>query len=338
MPTRLQAVNIDCNFDYAYERRRLDAAGIDLVERKCPTEDEIIAACANADAVIVEGAKTPLTARVINALPRCRVIAKYAVGVDNIDIAAATQAGIVVANAADYCTEEVSDHTVALLLGAARRVVAMDRFVRAGQWAGFTRLHPLRRVSQLTLGLIGLGRIARATVRKMAGFRLRIIATDPYIGAQASEPGVEIVTMDQLLREADLISVHVPLTPETRGLLNRSLFQKMKPTTIVVNTSRGPVIDQEALIHALREKWIAGAALDVVEEEPLPLDSPLRDFEQVILTPHNAADSTDSMMHVRRTVVDSVEAVLGGSWPPFPVNPNVSPRAPLQAWREINTS
>src|SRR5688572_22395280 len=173
MPSRLRAVNIDCNFDYTYERQRLDAIGVDLVEQKSVTEDEIIAACAEADAVVLEGARTPLTARVIGALPRCQVIAKYAVGVDNVDIAAATNAGIVVANAADYCTEEVSDHAVALLLAGARRIVEMDRYVRAGQWAGFSRSQPLRRVSQLTLGLIGLGRIARATVRKMAGFRLR---------------------------------------------------------------------------------------------------------------------------------------------------------------------
>jgi D-3-phosphoglycerate dehydrogenase len=334
MPFRLRAVNIDCNFDYAYERQRLEAIGVDLIEQKSATEDQIIAACAEADAVILEGAKTPLTARVVSALPRCRVIAKYAVGVDNVDIPAATNAGIVVANAADYCTEEVSDHAVALLLAAARRVVQMDRHVRAGKWAGFSRDHPLRRISQLTLGLIGLGRIARATVRKMAGFRLRIIATDPYLGSHASEPGVEIVTMAQLLQESDLISVHVPLTTETRDLLNRSTFRMMKPNAIIVNTSRGPVINQDDLIHALQEKWISGAALDVVEEEPLPLSSPLREFDQVILTPHSAADSSDSMMHVRRTVIDSVEAVLTGYWPPFPVNPNVSPRLPLHPWTE----
>ena len=338
MSSRLRAVNIDCNFDYTYERQRLDAIGVDLVEQKCVTEDEIIAVCAEADAVVLEGAKTPMTARVIGALPRCRVIAKYAVGVDNVDIAAATNAGIVVANAADYCTEEVSDHAVALLLAGTRRIVEMDRYVRGGQWSGFSRSQPLRRVSQLTLGLIGLGRIARATVRKMAGFRLRIIATDPYLGSQAVEPGVEIVTMAQLLRESDLISVHVPLTPETRGLLNQSTFRMMKPNAIVVNTSRGPVIDQEALIQALREKWIGGAALDVVEEEPLPLSSPLREFNQVVLTPHSAADSADSMMHVRRTVVDSVEAVLTGHWPPFPVNPKVSPRSPLRPWSELKSS
>lgn len=338
MTPRLVAVNIDCNFDYAYERRRLAERGIDLHERKSAGEDEIRRACADADAVILEGAKTPMTARVIGSLGRCRVIAKYAVGVDNIDVAAATQAGIVVANAADYCTEEVSDHAVALLLAAARRVVAMDRFVREGGWTGFTRSRPLRRVSQLTLGFIGMGRIARAAARKMAGFQLRMIAADPFLPASAVVPGVELRPMEEVLRTADLVSVHVPLSPATRGLIGEAAFRVMKPTAILVNTSRGPVVDERALIAALREQRIAGAALDVVEEEPLPAASPLREFANVILTPHTAADSSDSLQHARQTVTDSVAAVLTGYWPPFPVNSAVTPRAPLKPWAEFRPS
>lgn len=338
MTPRLAAVNIDCNFDYAYERRCLAEHGIDLHERKSAGEDEIMRACAEADAVILEGAKTPMTARVIGALARCRVIAKYAVGVDNIDVRAATQAGIVVANAADYCTEEVSDHAVALVLAGVRRVVAMDRFVRGGGWTGFTRQRPLRRVSQLTLGFIGMGRIARATARKMSGFQLRMIATDPFLPASTVVPGVEMRSMDDVLRESDIVSVHVPLSAPTRGLIGEAAFRAMKPTAILVNTSRGPVVDERALVAALREHRIAGAALDVVEEEPLAASSPLRDFDNVILTPHTAADSTDSLQHARRTVSDSVIAVLRGYWPPFPVNANVSPRLPLKPWDEFRPS
>lgn len=335
MTSRLTAVNIDCNFDYSSERQRLAKHGIDLVERKSVTEEDIIRACAEADAVILEGAKTPMTSRVIVAFRRCRVIAKYAVGVDNIDGPAATAAGIVVANAADYCTEEVSDHAVALLLAATRRIVAMDRHVRGGGWAGFTRTHPLRRVSQLTLGFVGMGRIAQATARKMAGFRLRMVAADPYLPASVSVPGVEVMSLDRVLRESDLISVHVPLSADTRGLIGETAFRSMKPTAILVNTSRGPVVNQNALVSALRENRIGGAALDVVEEEPLPGSSPLREFENVILTPHTAADSADSLQHARGTVVDSVAAVLGGFWPPFPVNPAVSPRSPLKPWAQF---
>lgn len=335
MKPRYKAVNIDCNFDYTFETDRLAAAGIDLVLAKSVTEDDIIHACAGADAVILEGAKTPLTARVIGALPRCRIIAKYAVGVDNIDVHAAASAGIVVANAVDYCTEEVSDHAVALLMSSARRVVSMDRFVRRGEWAGFTKSHPLRRVSQLTLGLVGLGRIARATARKMVGFQMRILAADPYVSGPTVDDRIDVVSLGHLLRESDLISIHVPLIAETRGMIGEEAFRSMKPTAIVVNTSRGPVIDQDAMVRALREKWIGGVALDVVAEEPLPASSPLRDFDQVILTPHTGADSTDSMKHVRQTVTESVAAVLSGYWPPFPVNPKAVPRFALKPWGDF---
>ena len=335
MTSRLTAVNIDCNFSYEYERERLAKHGIGLIEQKAVTEDEIIRACAEADAVIVEGAKTPMTARVIGSFGQCRVMAKMAVGVDNIDLLAATKAGIVVSNAADYCTEEVSDHAVALLLSSARRIVAMDRHVRSGGWAGFTRTHPLRRVSQLTLGFVGMGRIAQATARKMAGFRVRIIAADPFLPSSVSATGVELVSLERVLRESDLISVHVPLSADTRGLIGESAFRAMKPTAILVNTSRGPVVNQAALISALRENRLGGAALDVVEEEPLPSASPLREFENVILTPHTAADSADSLQHARGTVVDSVAAVLGGFWPPFPVNSSAAPRSPLKPWAEF---
>jgi len=335
MTSRLTAVNIDCNFEYSFERQQLAAHGIELREQKSVTEEEIIRACAEADAVILEGAKTPLTSRVIGEFRRCRVIAKYAVGVDNIAVPAATDAGVVVANAADYCTEEVSDHAVALLLASARRIVAMDRHVRSGGWAGFTRTHSLRRISQLTLGFVGMGRIARATAKKMVGFQLRMIASDPYLAGPALIDGVEMISLERLLRESDLISVHVPLTAETRGLIGETAIRAMKPTAILVNTSRGPVVDQTALVSALRENRIGGAALDVVEEEPLPRSSPLREFDQVILTPHTAADSADSLQHARRTVVNSVAAVLSGFWPPFPVNPTVSPRFPLKPWTEF---
>ena len=332
MTPRFTAVNVDCNFSYEYERERLARHGIALLERKVVIEDEIIRACADADAMIVEGSKTPMTARVIGSFARCRVIVKMAVGVDNIDLAAATNAGVVVANAADYCTEEVSDHAVALLLASSRRIVAMDRHVRSGGWAGFTRTHPLRRVSRLTLGFVGMGRIAQATARKMAGFGARMIAADPFLPGSVSIPGVEMMALEKVLREADLISVHVPLSPDTRGMIGEAAFRAMKPTAVLVNTSRGPVVDQSALILALRENRIGGAALDVVEEEPLPAGSPLREFPNVILTPHTGADSVDSLQHARGTVVDSVAAVVGGHWPPFPVNAKVTPRQPLAPW------
>ena len=319
-------VNIDCNFDYAYERQRLQALGAELFLQRAGTEKEMLAAAAEADILLLENADKPVTARVIAGLRRCRAIVKYGVGVDNIDIAAASALGIVVCNAADFCTEEVSDHAAGLLLAAARRITVMDRHVRAGGWFDFPQSGPIRRMNQLTLGLLGLGRIGRALAAKMAGFRMRIIAADPYVKALPPEAGIELVAMERLFHESDLLSIHVPLTPGTRGLVGEAAFRAMKPTAFVVNTSRGGVIDEGALIRALREKRIAGAALDVMAEEPLPAASPLREFDHVILTPHSAASSADSKAQLRATVVDSVAAVLAGRWPPFPVNPGIRTR------------
>jgi D-3-phosphoglycerate dehydrogenase len=327
---RLRAVNIDCNWTYEYERSRFGPAGVDLILAKARGEDEVIRVCAGADIVLLENADQPFNARIIATLERCRAIVRYGVGVDNIDVAAASKAGIIVANAADFCTEEVSDHAVALTLAHARRVLAMDRHIRAGGWADFPRAG-MRRISHLTLGLVGYGRIARAVARKMAGFQMKILAADPFV--TQAEPGspVEIVPLERLFAEADLVSVHTPLLPDTRGLVGERLLRLMKPTAGLINTSRGPVVDEPALIRALQEKWIAGAALDVTVEEPLAASSPLRQLPGVILTPHHGAFSEDAMDHLRRTVGDTVEALGRGFWPPYPVNPKVQPRVPLQA-------
>lgn len=339
MKSRPKVINIDClnPANYGYERKRVEALGAELVLQKAQTEDEIIRVCGDAEVILVERSETPLTARVIAQLKGCRAIVKYGVGIENIDLTAASRHGIVVGNAGDYCTEEVSDHTVALLLASARRILSMDRHVRAGGWSDIPRDEPFRRISLLTLGLMGVGRIGRAVVRKMSGFRMRMLAVDPY-APQAADSGVELVSAERLLRESDLISVHTPLTPETKGLIGEAAFRSMKPTAILVNTSRGGVVDQNALINALREKRIAGAALDVFAEEPLPASSPLREFGNVILTPHYAASSDDSEAQLQKTVGDSAAAVLMGHWPPFPVNADVKPRTPLKPWSEVQAA
>ena len=334
MKSAFRVVNVDCNFDYTLERERLEPLGVELVFQDSNTEDEIIAACQDADVVALEEPNTPITARVLAALPKCKLILKYAVGVDSIDVAAATKAGIIVANAADYCSEEVADHAAALISGSARGIVMMDRFVRAGNWRDFHRIQPQRRMSLLTVGLVGFGRIARQTARRMAGFGMRIIASDPFLTV-SNDPSVEIVPLERLLRESDFVSVHVPLSAETRGLINEASFRLMKPTAVIINTSRGPVIDEAALIRALQEKRIAGAALDVTEIEPLPMDSPLRAMDQVTLTPHQGANSVDAIDHIHRTVTDSLEAMVKGYWPPFPINPKATPRIPLKPWSDF---
>jgi len=334
MPFKI--VNLDTCFGwpegYAQEQALTSSLPVEWATVKVTTEDEIIAVSHEADIVLVERFSTQITRRVIDALDCCRLIAKYAIGVDNIDVAAATERGIVVCNAADYCVEEVSDHTVALLLACARRIVTIDRHVRRGGWHDVVFEVPLRRVSALTLGLVGFGRIARQVAQKFRSFGLRILAADPYApGNDAAASGAELVSLNQLLHESDLISVHTPLTPETHKLIGQREFEMMKSSAFLVNTSRGAILDESALIQRLREGRIAGAALDVAEIEPLPANSPLRGFPNVILTAHYAGDSEESLRDVHRTVGESISAVLQNYWPPFPVNPTVTPRIPLKA-------
>lgn len=335
MSSRPQVVNVDVNFSYDLEILRIEAAGADFVPRRAKSEDEIIAACADAAMILFENADTPLTARVMAALPKLKAIVRYGVGVDSIDMAEATKRGIIVANSADYCTEEVSDHATALILASTRRIAAFDRKIRSGGWVGYNPNQPMRRVSRLTLGLLGWGRIAQAVARKMAGFQMRILVSDPYVKSLPAGSGVELVSREQLLREADLLSLHLPLNAETRHLINEQTLALMKPSAFLINTSRGGIVDEAALIRALQQEKLAGAGLDVFEVEPLPAGSPLRGMEQVILTPHYAASSQDAMTHLHGTVTDSVEAILKGYWPPFPVNRDVVPRVPLRPWIEF---
>jgi len=276
--------------------------------------------------------ETPITARVLAHLPQCQGIMKCSVGVNGVDIDAATNHGILVCNAAGFCAEDVSDHAIALLLVCLRSIHHMDRNIRNGGWFDFPLTGPIRRVQNLTLGVVGYGNIGRAVVRKMSAFRNRILVNDPYV---EREPGIEFVTLQRLLSESDIVSLHVPLTMETRDLLGTAQFAAMKPTAILVNTSRGAVVDEKALVQALQERRIAAAALDVMAEEPLPPSSPLLQLDNVVLTPHYAGHSAESMAALRNLVADSAEAILTGYHPPFPVNPAVRPRVPLKPWKSF---
>jgi len=334
MDSRPKIVNIDSRHAYyAQEQAQLAAIGADMILARTKGDDDIIRACADADIVLVEA--SPVTAKAIGGMARARAIIIYAVGYDKIDVAAATRQGIIVANIPDYCTEEVSDHTAALLLAASRRVVIMDRNIRAGGWFDFPQNGPIHRMKNLTLGIVGLGRIGSGVVRKLSGFHMRTLVADPYLKPADAPAGVELVPLERVLRESDLISVHVPLGPQTRGMFSTAQFRAMKPTAIFVNTSRGPIVDEEALATALREKWIAGAALDVTVKEPLDASSPLRGLDHLIITPHYGASSEESVPQLRATVMDSVRALLAGHWPPYPVNPSVLPRAALKPWSEF---
>ncbi|MBM4082526.1 MAG: HEPN domain-containing protein, partial [Planctomycetes bacterium] len=233
---------------YKYEEEQLKPVGAELVLTNCRTEDEVAAAIRDADGVIVRLA--PCTAKAINATTRCKVIARYGVGVDNVDLAAATAKGICVANVPDYCWDEVSEHALALIFSCARKTVRHDRLVRKGEWDIGSR-DPIYRMAGKTLGLLGFGNIARSLARKAQGLRFRILAHDPFVKPEvAQELGATLVDMDTLLRESDYISVHAPNTPQTRHLVNEAALRKMKRTAILVNTSRGPLVDEAALARA----------------------------------------------------------------------------------------
>jgi D-3-phosphoglycerate dehydrogenase len=286
----------------------------------------------DAEVILTVGLIT-IDAAAIAALERCRLIVRYGIGVDTIDVAAATERGIVVANAPTYCVEEVSDHAAALALSLARRVPALDGIVRARGWdAAQTELGGVRRMRSRTLGVIGMGRIGATLAAKLRPFVGRTLGYDPYLSPeQIAGRGAEPVALEALLREADIISLHVPLSPATRGLIGAAALALMKPTALLVNTSRGPIVDEAALALALAEGRLGGAALDVVEREPLAPDSPLLaiDPQRLVLTPHAAASSDDSLEDLRREVIAAMEAVLGGRWPAGVVNPAVVPRMPL---------
>lgn len=309
--------------DYEYqdvekERKILEAAGIVLDECQCRTEQALIDACREADGVIVQ--YCAITERVIRAMERCRVIIKYGIGVNNIDVDAASAKGIYVCNVPDYGVDEVSNHAIAMMLALSRGLKSLNESLTSGAW-GYAPVVPLHRMAGSTLGLVGLGRIPSLVAKKMAGFGLRILAYDPFARPEAArELGVELVEFDTLVAESDYISIHCPLTPRTQGLFGPETFRRMKSTAILVNTARGPVIQQQALEEALRTGELAGAGLDVYEQEPLPKDSPLLHMSNVICTPHCAWYTEEAVTAVQEKAAQEAANVLTGHAPWHAVN------------------
>ena len=309
--------------DYDYvsfdeERAVLGPTGAELVLEHARTEEELIAACRGADALLVQYGR--MTARVIDSLDRCRGIVRYGVGVDQVDIPAATRRGIWVCNVPDYGTDEVSDHAVTLILAGARKLVPMANAVQAGHW-DVNQFKPIFRLRGRTLGVIGLGRIGSMVAAKAQGFGIRVIACDPYrSAAYFAERRVEGVDLDTLLAEADFVSVNAPLTDETRHLIGERELRLMKPTALVVNTARGGLVDGAALARALRDGRIAGAALDVAEQEPIPPDDPLRGLDHCLLTPHAAWYSEEASRALKAMAAEEVARILQGQPPRCPLN------------------
>ena len=317
---------------YDYEMEALEGLDAEIVE--CPaTEEGFIAAAPSADAVYAKGMK--FTKAMIGALTKCRVIALGTVGVDYVDVAAATAKGIPVTNCPDTFIEEVADHAMMLLLATHRRAIEQDRMVREGRWGeGRPQLLKVPRLMGMTLGFIAFGRVARAVAKRAAPFGLQMIAYDPFVEELTlSDHGVRPGSLSEVLSQSDFVSMHLPDTPLTRGFLKENHFRQMKPSAIFINTGRGPTVDESSLIRALSERWIAGAGLDVFAVEPPKPDNPLLAMPHVILSPHNASASARFDPARKRRVGQELALVLSGRWPMSCVNPTVLPGSGLVRWQ-----
>jgi len=284
---------------------------------KSASAGDILAVARDADAVLVTYAKLP--GELLKELTRCKAIGRFGLGVDNIDIPAAARLGIKVTYVPDYCLREVSDHAIALLLALARKIPLSNALVQSGRWE-VPPIVPLRRLEGQVLGLIGFGNIPRALAPKAKAFGLKVITHDPYVPEDVVKAhGVENTSFEGLLARSDFVSVHAPLLPATRGLMNAAAFAMMKTGAFLVNTARGPLIDETALVAALDSGHLGGAALDVVTVEPLAKDSPLRGRDNVILTPHTAFYSVEALEELQTKCASDVARVLSGEAPVYPV-------------------
>lgn len=311
-----KAVITDHGFPHVdLEREAIESAGcaFEVIQPICRTEDDIIRTCGDADALLVQWA--PVTRRVLEALPRVRCIVRYGVGVNNFDLDAAKDLGVVAANVPDFCVEEVANHAMAMILSLVRRIPQDHHQILQGGW-GVNPFRPIYAPTDLTLGLVSFGKIARNLARKAAVFGFSIVAHDPYVDrAVFDEYGVKGVPFDELLACSDVLSLHCPLIPATTHLMSRETIGKMKPGAILINTSRGPVVEEPALIEALKSGHLSGAGLDVFEEEPLPAGSPLRVFGNVILTSHAASVSEKAVEILQRKAGEAARDFLLGKDP-----------------------
>jgi len=317
---KLKVVITDCDHpSVEIERKILSEINAEFILANCHTEDEVIEVAKDSDGIINQYA--PITRRVIESLKRCKIIARYGVGVDNIDIKAATEHKIIVANVPDYCIDEVSTHALALILSCARGITLLDRKRREKRW-DFILVKPLFRTQGKTLGLFGLGRIAKMVAQKALGFGFKIIAYDPYVPKKV-DGSIRLVEFSQLLSDSDFISIHSPLTDETKHFFGENELKAMKKTAYLINTARGPIIDEKALYQALKKRWIMGAALDTMEKEPPNWEDPLLKLENLIVSPHISFYSEESYVELKTKVAESVRSVLKGELPRAMVNPQV---------------
>ena len=316
---------IEDNLDW--EAAQLVAAGIefDAYQLKFKPEAEVVEEVADADVILVNMVK--MDDSMLSKLPRCKLLIRHGIGYDNVDVEACTRYGIQFAYQPDYCMEDVAEHAIALLLACARNVVwsrkILDRSSARGEW-DFSGMFPIYRLHGKTLGIVGVGRIGSRVYRKLKTFGFRILGNDPYLSEERrAELGLEFVDKPTLFRASDFVTIHTPLNDETRHLVNAETLSWMKPTAYLVNTSRGPMVDADALAEALKRRQIAGAAIDVYDVEPPPPSYPLFGLDNVILTPHIAWASKESGWEIRRSIVNDILAFAQGKPARCVVNPEV---------------
>ena len=306
------------------EREALDRPDIELRQcGPCHTPEAVLEAVRDADVALC--GDEPYTREVFAGAPKLKMVMRYGVGVDTVDLAAATEHGVVVGYLPDFCIEEVANHALALLLSCAKKVRRLDATLRASGWgAARAVLSPMEAIHDETVGLVAFGNIARAMALRCQALNMKVIAFDPYVEPEVfARAGVESVSLDELAARSDYVSCHLPLTPETNGYIGADFFRKMKPTAYFINTGRGPVVKEADLIAALSEKRIAGAGLDVYETEPISSDHPFCSMEQVTLTPHTASYADSTMATQRRRIGRDALSVLEGGLPDFVANPQV---------------
>ncbi|MBU8906213.1 C-terminal binding protein [Desertibacillus haloalkaliphilus] len=327
--SKFKVVVTDYEYDsFVPEEEVLNKLGIELTLEQCKTEEDVIAACKDADALINQYA--PISRNVIEKLENCKVISRYGVGFNTIDIDAATEKGIVVGNVTDYCLDEVSDHAMALLLSSVRKVTLLNNTVKGGDW-DFKVAVPINRLRGRTLGLLGFGNIPKTLARKAQAFGVNVIAYDPFVPESvAKEFSTELVSLDELCERSDYISVHLPLNEHTEKIISHEQFDTMKKEAFIINTARGPVIDEEAMIKALQEGKIAGAGLDVLEVEPIDPNNPLLKMDNVIINPHAAFYSVEAQDELKRKTAENVADVLSGYFPTYLVNKDVKEKLNLK--------
>jgi D-3-phosphoglycerate dehydrogenase len=321
MPTHQVLVTDHAWPSLEIEAQVLSEVGAELIVAKQGDEEELLSLAPEVDAILT--CWKPVTQAVLERATRCVIVSRYGVGLDNIAVEDATRLGMIVTNVPDFCLEEVSDHAMALLLGCARRIGLFARATRSGRW-NLDEGRPIHRLRGQTLGLVGFGNTARALVPKAQGFGLKVIAYSPRLDPEACEAlGVEPCGWDELLERADYLSLHVPLTSETRHLIDARTLRAMRATAYLINTSRGAVIDEQSLHQALTDGSIAGAGLDVLAEEPPPPDHPLLALDNVVATPHAAFYSVAAIEELERSAAQNVAAVLRGELPKNVINRNV---------------